>query len=146
MPLVFIYCALVPQIADSMQYISDHTGPQANEESAGAAIFYSISSTQPGLRGVDLGNFLIKRVVETLRSECPDLHTFSTLSPIPGFRKWLTARVRQGTDNETKFFTSLLSPEEGEVVLRLYHAKGGSTCADPHVALLEVLDSKVGAG
>lgn len=32
------------------------------EEEAHAAIFYSINSTQPGLRGVELGNFLIKRV------------------------------------------------------------------------------------
>lgn len=32
-----------------------------------AAIFYSISSTQAGLQGVELGNYLIKRVVRELQ-------------------------------------------------------------------------------
>lgn len=32
-----------------------------------AAIFYSITSTQPGLQGVELGNYLIKRVVRELQ-------------------------------------------------------------------------------
>ena len=59
------------------------------------AVLYSITNTQPGLSGVDLGNFLIKRVMKVLRSEFPDsLHTFSTLSPIPKFRKWLEAKLQ----------------------------------------------------
>ena len=53
------------------------------------AIFYSISNTQAGLRGVSFGDSLIKRVVETLKDEFPKLKTFATLSPIPGFRGWL---------------------------------------------------------
>ena len=53
------------------------------------AAFYSISNCQPGLRGVNLGNFLIKRVVEELRDEFPNLKTFCTLSPVPGFAHWL---------------------------------------------------------
>jgi malonyl-CoA decarboxylase len=57
------------------------------------AIFYSISSTQPGLAGISLGGFLIKHVVDALRLELPRLRTFATLSPIPGFVAWLT-RVR----------------------------------------------------
>lgn len=37
-----------------------------------AAIFYSISLTQQGLQGVELGTFLIKRVVKELQvSEVP---------------------------------------------------------------------------
>lgn len=32
-----------------------------------SAIFYSISSTQAGLQGVELGNYLIKRVVRELQ-------------------------------------------------------------------------------
>ena len=55
--------------------------------------------------------------------------------------------MHQGTDNETKFFTSLLSHEEGEVVLRLHQRIEGGAAragagADPHVALLKVLDTK----
>jgi len=56
---------------------------------ATTAIFYSISNTQPGLRGVSFGDSLIKQVVETLHREFPRLKTFATLSPIPGLRAWL---------------------------------------------------------
>ena len=44
------------------------------------ACFYSISSTQKGLAGIDLGNFLIKRVAELLRREFPHLQTLLTVS------------------------------------------------------------------
>ena len=54
------------------------------------AAFYSISNCEPGLRSVSLGNFLIKRVAEELKRELPQLKTFCTLSPIPGFMNWLT--------------------------------------------------------
>src|SRR6185437_157422 len=53
------------------------------------AAFYSINNCQPGLRGVSLGNFLIKRVAEELKVELPQLKIFCTLSPIPGFSAWL---------------------------------------------------------
>jgi malonyl-CoA decarboxylase len=62
---------------------------------ADTAIFYSISNCQEGLRGVSFGNFLIKQVVEELRAEFPQLRRFSTLSPIPGFRRWLTAELAE---------------------------------------------------
>jgi malonyl-CoA decarboxylase len=59
------------------------------------AVFYSISNCQPGLRGINLGNFLIKQVAERLQREHPRLKTFCTLSPIPGFAAWL-AKVDPG--------------------------------------------------
>lgn len=40
---------------------------------ARSAVFYSISATQKGLQGVQLGNFLIKRVVAQLRAELPQV-------------------------------------------------------------------------
>ena len=52
----------------------------------------SISSTQPGLSGVDLGNFLIKNVAKKLKSELPNLQYYSTLSPIPKFKQWMERR------------------------------------------------------
>ena len=55
------------------------------------AAFYSISNCQPGLKGVSLGNFLIKRVADELKRELPQIKTFCTLSPIPGFSRWLRA-------------------------------------------------------
>ena len=52
-------------------------------------MFYSISNCQKGLAGISFGNFLIKQVVEELRREFPKIETFVTLSPVPGFRRWL---------------------------------------------------------
>ena len=59
------------------------------------ATFYSISNTQPGLtRGLGLGEFLIKNAVQLLQKEFPSiLQTFVTLSPLPGFRKWVEGLI-----------------------------------------------------
>jgi malonyl-CoA decarboxylase len=51
---------------------------------------------QAGLAGVDLGKLLIKRVVEALRAELPQLQHYVTLSPIPNFAAWLTTQIAQG--------------------------------------------------
>jgi len=61
-------------------------------EQARTAVFYSISNCQQGLAGVSFGNFLIKQVVEELRRELPRVDTFVTLSPAPGFMKWMRTR------------------------------------------------------
>ena len=58
-------------------------------ERAKVAVFYSISNCQKGLAGISFGNFLIKQVVHELRRECPRIATFVTLSPVPGFMRWL---------------------------------------------------------
>ena len=50
-------------------------------------------STTPllvGLAGMDLPNRLIKSAVGVLQGEFPHMSIFYTLSPIPGFKKWLT--------------------------------------------------------
>ncbi len=62
-------------------------------EQADTAVFYSISSTQKGLAGVDLGNFLIKQVAQRVLAEFPNVQMLITLSPIPGFRNWLHTQV-----------------------------------------------------
>ena len=88
-PLIFVEVALMDEIAGSITPLLDESAAPANLEKATTAIFYSISNTQNGLRGVSFGDSLIKRVVETLKDEFPRLKTFVTLSPIPGFRGWL---------------------------------------------------------
>ncbi len=95
-PLIFVEVALVKGMAASVQALLDETAPTADPRETDAAIFYSISNTQEGLRGISLGNFLIKRVVDDLRRELPNLKTFATLSPIPGFRKWLEGEIARG--------------------------------------------------
>jgi malonyl-CoA decarboxylase len=79
----------VDALADSITPLLDESADAADLGAATTAIFYSISNTQDGLRGVSFGDSLIKRVVETLKAEFPKLKTFATLSPIPGFRSWL---------------------------------------------------------
>jgi malonyl-CoA decarboxylase len=60
---------------------------------ATTAVFYSISNCQRGLTGVTFGHFLIKQVAEEISREIPNISTFVTLSPVPGFADWL-ARER----------------------------------------------------
>ncbi|MCE4861329.1 malonyl-CoA decarboxylase family protein, partial [Campylobacter jejuni] len=67
----------------------DSAAPRQDLGKARWAIFYSISNTQAGLKGISFGNFLLKRVVEQLLEELPQLKSFATLSPIPGFADWL---------------------------------------------------------
>jgi malonyl-CoA decarboxylase len=89
-PLIFVEVALLPEMAGAIAPLIDkRTAPLAPERFK-VAVFYSISNCQPGLRGVSLGNFLIKRVAEQLKLELPQVQTFCTLSPIPGFMAWLT--------------------------------------------------------
>jgi malonyl-CoA decarboxylase len=89
-PLIFIEVALARGMSAQVQPLLDPASPVDDPARADAAIFYSITNCQEGLRGVSFGNFLIKQVVEDLGREFPRLRTFATLSPIPGFRAWLT--------------------------------------------------------
>ncbi|MEO6322048.1 MAG: malonyl-CoA decarboxylase [Polaromonas sp.] len=88
-PLIFVEVALLDDVADCITPLLDESADAADLNKATTAIFYSISNTQAGLRGVSFGDSLIKRVVETLKDEFPKLKVFATLSPIPGFRTWL---------------------------------------------------------
>ena len=88
-PLAFVEVALVKGMAGSIQTLLDETAPEMDPAAADAAIFYSISNTQRGLKQISFGDYLIKRVVQTLSREFPRIKIFSTLSPIPGFRRWL---------------------------------------------------------
>ena len=88
-PLIFVEVALVNGISTNIHELLDEKAPPGNPQKADTAIFYSISNCQEGLAGVSFGNFLIKRVVADLAANLPNLKTFSTLSPIPGFSRWL---------------------------------------------------------
>ena len=95
-PLIFIEVALLREVAASVQTILDESQPTLDPNAANVAVFYSISNTQPGLKGVSFGEFLIKRVVEQLQIEFPGLKIFSTLSPVPGFMEWLQRQDVEG--------------------------------------------------
>jgi malonyl-CoA decarboxylase len=88
-PLIFIEVALTRGLSAQVQPLLEVTSQVAAPAQADCAIFYSITNCQEGLRGTSFGNLLIKQVAEDLKREFPHLRTFATLSPIPGFRRWL---------------------------------------------------------
>lgn len=92
-PLIFVEVALVNGIAGNIHDLLDEKAPVGNPEQADTAIFYSISNCQAGLAGVSFGNFLIKRVAADLTAKLPNLKTFATLSPVPGFVGWLNTHA-----------------------------------------------------
>jgi malonyl-CoA decarboxylase len=104
-PLIFVEVALVRGIAGNIHELLDQHAPVGDPSQADTAIFYSINNAQKGLVGISFGNFLIKKVVDSLLHEFPNLKTFATLSPIPGFRSWLDAQLQGGE-------MGLLSPAE----------------------------------
>jgi malonyl-CoA decarboxylase len=110
-PLIFVEVALVQGLATAMPPLlareTDEEAARAQAARADTAIFYSISNCQHGLRGISFGNFLIKQVVEELQAEFPQLKRFSTLSPVPGFRRWLMQRLADGSDPDTALVPGL---------------------------------------
>ena len=108
-PLIFVEVALMDRMADRLSHLVDAKAMSDNADRASTAVFYSISNCQPGLRGVSLGNFLIKNVVELLSKEFPRLKVFCTLSPIPGFAAWLEPLLREGREGRPKPFAEALA-------------------------------------
>jgi malonyl-CoA decarboxylase len=88
-PLVFVEVALMRDMPDAIAQVLDEPQPALAASPPRAAVFYSISNTQAGLKGITFGNFLLKQVVEELAREVPSLKTFATLSPMPQFAAWL---------------------------------------------------------
>lgn len=88
-PIIFIEVALTRGMSAHVQPLLDIRSPVATPMNADCAMFYSITNCQEGLRGISFGNLLIKQVAEDLKREFPQLRRFATLSPIPGFRRWL---------------------------------------------------------
>ncbi|SDY42995.1 malonyl-CoA decarboxylase [Jannaschia faecimaris] len=88
-PLIFVEVALTKGVPGSIQSVLADGREVLDASVADTAVFYSISNCQSGLAGISFGNSLIKQVVDDLSRELPGLKTFVTLSPIPGFAKWL---------------------------------------------------------
>lgn len=88
-PLIFVEVALTAEVPASISAILEEEHNEKPEVDFKTAVFYSISNCQPGLRNISFGNFLIKQVVQELQTEFPSIKTFVTLSPVPGFDRWL---------------------------------------------------------
>ncbi|KAG0205005.1 hypothetical protein BGX31_003055 [Mortierella sp. GBA43] len=152
-PLVFVQVALVSKLSDNVQDILNDPSPghvdpaktvkcaifysiTTQEAKEGHGVLISVDTTTPsqtaGLSGIELGNFLIKRVVRSLKAEFPQIETFSTLSPIPGFRKWLVQCQKLGQ--------KLLLPQEHQIVAQL--AQGSQHC-DVEDQLSDILQNQL---
>ena len=143
-PIIFIEVALTRSMSAHIQPLLDIASP-VQPANSDCAMFYSITNCQEGLRGISFGNLLIKQVAEELKREFPHLRRFATLSPIPGFRRWLEEK-RKEKPRELAPLSRLAEPDwhQGEVsdalqrmLLRLcayylLHAKqGGGKEAEP---------------
>jgi len=93
-PLIFVEVALTTDLPGAIAPLLASDRKVIEAQSATTAVFYSISNCQEGLKGVPLGNFLIKRVVEELKRVLPGLKRFVTLSPVPGFGEWLAREAK----------------------------------------------------
>ncbi|MEI4196884.1 malonyl-CoA decarboxylase [Roseovarius sp. E0-M6] len=110
-PLIFVEVALTLGIAGSIQKLLAETRQIIDAEDADTAVFYSISNCQAGLAGISFGNSLIKQVAADLSRELPGLKTFVTLSPMPGFARWL---------QERELSDDILEPEVLRALAALY--------------------------
>ncbi|MBR0671836.1 malonyl-CoA decarboxylase [Neoroseomonas soli] len=113
-PLIFVEVALVRGMSDSVQNLLDEKAPVLDPHHTDTAVFYSINNCQRGLDGISFGNFLIKRVVGLLSDEFRNLEAFCTLSPVPGFRRWLDAALLADevalTEDERKALLAVAPP------------------------------------
>lgn len=109
-PLIFVEVALTTGIPGEIDGLLRRDRPLLDQTQADTAVFYSISNTQAGLKGISFGNFLIKQVVEDLLRDLPNLNTFVTLSPIPGFASWLRRERASATAEEDAAFQLLDIP------------------------------------
>jgi malonyl-CoA decarboxylase len=91
-PLVFVEVALTAGVPSAIAPLIDKTAEPTDERAVDTVVFYSISNCHPGLSGVSFGNFLIKQVVEEVGKRYPKTKRYVTLSPVPGFCRWLTAQ------------------------------------------------------
>ena len=127
-PLIFVEVALLAEMPAAIEPLINIDSNATSPDDFSLATFYSISNCQPGLRGVSLGNFLIKQVAGLLAVEFPRVKRFCTLSPIPGFREWLRSlptsadrvamlpnEVRRSFDSVQRAIGPLLDKGAGEL-------------------------------
>ncbi len=131
-PLIFVEVALVKGLAAAIHPLLERNEGESGAAAPDTAIFYSISNCQEGLRGISFGNFLIKQVVEELKLELPSLKHFATLSPVPGFAKWLEKQFdRDGVEG-----VSSLHPNEEQALL------SAVTMTEPAAALKAIVQQE----
>ena len=115
-PLIFVEVALVNGVPNAIQPILAAQRDAIDPEKANTAAFYSISNCQPGLRGISFGNFLIKKAAMELKQEFPAIKNLLTLSPVPGFGRWINTEIQKPSgflkDSQLEFIKQLTESKE----------------------------------
>ncbi|KAJ0018821.1 hypothetical protein Pint_09810 [Pistacia integerrima] len=113
--------------------------PYRFKEKAGgwSPVFWVFTSSntclQPGLAGINLVKFLIKRVITLVKRDMPQISTYATLSPVPGYIQWLISKwasqsklaevedISQSSDggSNSTFLESVAGRNGTEVMLNL---------------------------
>ena len=108
-PLIFVEVALCTNTPESINEVIKIDREIVNYKDINTAVFYSISNCQDGLSGISFGNFLIKQVAHKLKQEVDTIEKFVTLSPVPGFVRWLESKVKdQNIDDDSLTAEALL--------------------------------------
>ncbi|XP_050464991.1 malonyl-CoA decarboxylase, mitochondrial-like [Cataglyphis hispanica] len=134
-PIVVLHTALCDIIPDTVKGIEEAesrilgnarkhlTFLEEDKSKIKAAIFYSIASTQKGLQGIELGNYLIKKVASEITTEFPAVQQLSSLSPIPNFKSWLFDKLKQDvafifTMKEYEIIKNILKTKDVVLILK----------------------------
>ena len=92
-----------------------------SEENFNAAIFYSISAMESGLRGIDLGHRLIVSACEEMAKNCTTerVSQWSSLSPVPQFRVFLEKLIAEDPERILK----IVPRQDMNSFVELVHSK-----------------------
>src|SRR5699024_5776593 len=110
LPLIFVEVAFANGLPTGIDEILKPR-QTINPAKADTAVFYSINSSFDGLAGISFGNLLIKRVTQLIQASMPNIVAFTTLSPLPGLRKWLE---RSDDENHRRLVKELKEPGTAE--------------------------------
>jgi hypothetical protein len=143
-PVIFIEIALTRGLARSIdQIIGQQSVARNGAEQLDTAIFYSINNTQEGLAGIGLGKLLIYQVVDFLQRNLPQLQTFATLSPIPGFWEKYLKRILEDSDTSNKMtkdgILEAFSKRSTKILTEEYALRTGSKEKDFSKIILAIL-------
>lgn len=87
-PINVLWVALCTGVPSTLDQVLSHHVATIDPTAADTAVFYSIWNAEDGLSGLGSGAELVARAARQLRAELPGLRTLTTMSPIPGFRRW----------------------------------------------------------
>lgn len=88
-PLAFVEVLVTDHLSDKIAPILEQDSPVVTDPTH--IIFYSVSSSNSGLRGLNIGSHLLFLTIQRMSSMFPRSHTSATLSPVPGFDAWFRA-------------------------------------------------------